>query len=417
MTFKNTTPESVGMSSERLARIEPAMQTWVDRGTIAGASMMVARRNGIVYREEIGQMDKEAGIPMPDDAIFRIYSMTKPIICTALMTLYEEGRFQLFTPVAKFIPALGKLKVLGQTPFGITAEQDLLSPITIGDLMKHTAGFSYDPADDSLVAKYYRQAQLVYDSGRTLEQFVQTLAQFPLAHQPGTKWHYSVSIDVAAHLIEILTDRPLGDALQERIFAPLGMVDTGFFVPEHKLSRCVAMYGAGDIAGHHMTGGKLFKAEKKGIWERIEVNDSYPVAHPETFARGGHGLFSTIEDYMRFGLMLLGNGVWEGVRILGRKTAELMHVNHLPNALLPFEDAGKTFDGYGFGLGSRTMMDTGLAGIPGSPGEFGWAGAASTYYWVDPVEQLVGVFMTQYQGMEEPDKDFRVLAYQAIVDQ
>nr|VFJ52029.1 MAG: CubicO group peptidase, beta-lactamase class C family [Candidatus Kentron sp. FW]VFJ70547.1 MAG: CubicO group peptidase, beta-lactamase class C family [Candidatus Kentron sp. FW] len=417
MTLEITTPENVDMSSARLARIEPVMQAWIDNGTIAGASMMVARRNKIVYRKEIGQMDKEAGIPMADDAIFRIYSMTKPIVCTALMTLFEEGRFQLITPVAKFIPALGKLKVLGRSPFGITAEENLRSPITVGDLLKHTAGFSYDPADDSLVAEYYRQAQLVHDAGRTLEQFVETLARFPLAFQPGTKWHYSVSIDVAAHLIEVLTDRPLGDALRERIFVPLGMADTGFSVAEDKFSRCAAMYGAGDIAGRDMTGNKLFKAGEEGVWRQLEeVNDSYPVARPETFARGGHGLFSTTRDYMRFALMLLNDGAWDGVRILGRKTTELMHTNHLPDALLPFEDAGKIYHGYGFGLGSRTMMDVGMVGIPGSVGEFGWAGAASTYYWVDPVEQLVGVFMTQYQGPEEPDKDFRTLTYQAISD-
>nr|VFJ64499.1 MAG: CubicO group peptidase, beta-lactamase class C family [Candidatus Kentron sp. FW] len=417
MTLEITTPENVGMSSARLARIEPIMQAWIDNGTIAGASMMVARKNKIAYRKEIGQMDKEASIPMADDAIFRIYSMTKPIVCTALMTLFEEGRFQLITPIARFIPALGKLKVLGPSPFGAIAEEDLQSPITVGNLLKHTAGFSYDPADDSLVAEYYRQAQLVHDAGRTLEQFVETLARFPLAFQPGTKWHYSVSIDVAAHLIEVLTDRPLGDALRERIFAPLGMVDTGFSVAEDKLPRCATMYGAGDITGHDMTGNKLFKASEEGVWKRQEgVNDSYPVARPETFARGGHGLFSTTRDYMRFALMLLNNGALNGTRILGRKTTELMHANHLPDALLPFEDAGKIHHGYGFGLGSRTMMDVGMAGIPGSVGEFGWSGAASTYYWVDPVEQLVGIFMTQYQGPEEPDKDFRTLTYQAISD-
>nr|VFK79325.1 MAG: CubicO group peptidase, beta-lactamase class C family [Candidatus Kentron sp. SD] len=416
MIVENTTsPESVGMSSERLARIEPAMQGWIHRGTITGASMIVARRNRIVYRGEIGQMDKEAGIPMSDDTIFRIYSMTKPIVCAALMTLYEEGYFQLTTPIAKFIPALGRLKVLRQEQSG-AREEALLSPITVGDLMKHTAGFTYDMEDDSKVAEGYRQARLTHDGGRTLEQYVDTLARFPLAHQPGSIWRYSVSIDVAAHLIQILTDHPLGDVLQARIFGPLGMEDTGFFVPENKLSRCAAMYGAADIAALDMTASKMLDATESGVWKRLDVNDSYPASRPDTFARGGHGLFSTTSDYMRFALMLLGNGALEGARILGRKTAQLMHVNHLPDELLPFEDAGITYDGYGFGLGSRTMMDVGAAGIPGSVGEFGWAGAASTYYWVDPAEALVGVFMTQYQGMKEPDKDFRVLAYQAISD-
>nr|VFK45179.1 MAG: CubicO group peptidase, beta-lactamase class C family [Candidatus Kentron sp. TC]VFK51575.1 MAG: CubicO group peptidase, beta-lactamase class C family [Candidatus Kentron sp. TC]VFK60988.1 MAG: CubicO group peptidase, beta-lactamase class C family [Candidatus Kentron sp. TC] len=416
MTLENTIPGNVGMSSERLACIKPAMRAWIDRGVIIGASMMVARHNKIVYRAEIGQMDKEAGAPMSGNAIFRIYSMTKPIICTALMTLYEEGRFQLMTPASKFIPALGGLKVLRQDPSGTAKEEDLLSPITVGDLMKHTAGFTYDMVDDSPVAELYREAQLVPNAGRTLEQFVDTLVRLPLAHHPGTGWHYGVSTDVAAHLIEILTDKPLGDVLQERIFGPLDMIDTGFFVPQDKLPRCAAMYGAGDIAGPGMTALKWLDATEKGVWGRLDVDSTYPAAHPETFARGGHGLFSTTRDYMRFALMLLGDGVLDGARILGRKTTELMHVNHLPDGLLPFQDMGFTFDGYGFGLGSRTMMDIGAAGIPGSVGEFGWGGAASTYYWVDPVEELVGVFMTQYQGMQEPDKDFRVLVYQAISD-
>nr|VFK21108.1 MAG: CubicO group peptidase, beta-lactamase class C family [Candidatus Kentron sp. LFY] len=416
MTLQHTTPENVGVSSERLARIGPAMQAWIDEGTIAGASMMVARRNRIVHGEEIGQMDKDGGVPMPMDAIFRIYSMTKPIVCTALMTFYEEGHFQLITPASKFIPSLGRPRVLRQDPSGTVKEEDLQSPITMGDLMKHTAGFTYDMVDDSKVAELYRQAQLIHNGSRTLEQFVDTLARLPLAHQPGTIWHYSVSIDVAAHIIEILADRPLGDVLRERIFEPLGMVDTGFFVPEAKLSRCATMYGVGDITGLDMTVSKMMAATERGAWGPLDVSHTYPVARPETFARGGHGLFSTTQDYMRFALMLIGNGALDGARILGRKTVELMHANHLPSELLPFEDAGVTFDGYGFGLGSRTMMDVGAAGIPGSIGEFGWAGAASTYYWVDPAEELVGVFMTQYQGMNEPEKAFRVLVYQAISD-
>nr|VFK27842.1 MAG: CubicO group peptidase, beta-lactamase class C family [Candidatus Kentron sp. MB]VFK31818.1 MAG: CubicO group peptidase, beta-lactamase class C family [Candidatus Kentron sp. MB]VFK75583.1 MAG: CubicO group peptidase, beta-lactamase class C family [Candidatus Kentron sp. MB] len=416
MTIETATPGSVGISSERLARIKPAMQTWIDSGTIVGASMMLARRNKIVYRAEMGEMDKEAGVPMPGNAIFRIYSMTKPIVCTALMTLYEEGRFQLITPVAEFIPALGKVKVLHKTRSGNMREEKPKSPITVGDLMKHTAGFTYDMLEDSPVAALYREAELTHDGRRSLEQFVQTLAGFPLAYHPGSMWHYGVSIDVAAYLTEVLADQPLEEVLRERIFSPLGMADTGFSVPAEKRARCAAMYGVGDVAGRHMTMSKMQTATENGTWGRLDVEDSYPMASSGTFARGGHGLFSTTRDYLRFALMLLGNGALDDARILGRKTAELMHVNHLPRELLPFENAGVVFDGYGFGLGSRTMMNVGAAGIPGSVGEFGWAGAASTYYWIDPVEELVGIFMTQYQGLKEPNKDFRVLAYQAIVE-
>ena len=416
MTIPSSTPQNVGMSSERLTRIRPGMQAWVDRGTIAGASMMVARRGEIVYFDQVGHMDRETGNAMRSDAIFRIYSMTKPIISTALMTLYEEGRFQLITPVARFIPALGQLKVLQQDASGATAEVDLLRPITMGDLMTHTAGFTYDFLEDSPVGELYRQAELLHNASRTLEQFVQELAGLPLAYQPGAKWHYSVSIDVAAYLIEAMTDRPLREFLQERIFTPLDMVDTDFYVPEGNLPRVAAMYGVADLGAPNMTLLKMFAAWEQGILDRIDPDDSYPVAQPETFARGGHGLFSTTQDYMRFALMLLNNGTLDGVRILGRKTLELMHANHIPAALLPWDVGGLPTYGYGFGLGSRTLMDVGAAGIPGTVAEFGWAGAASTYYWVDPDEEFVGVFMTQYQGVDEPDRDFRVLAYQAIVD-
>ena len=416
MTLPTAAPEKAGMSSALLARIRPAMQAWIGRGTIAGVSAMLARRGQIVYCEQIGKMDKESSVPMREDAIFRIYSMTKPIVCTALMTLYEEGRFQLNTPVAKFIPDLGGIKVLQQDAAGVATQVDLLRPITVRDLMTHTAGFTYDFLVDSPVGALYRQAELGRDAGRTLEQFVHELVRLPLAYQPGTRWHYSLGIDVAAHLIEILAERPLRQFLQERIFTPLGMVDTDFCVPEGKQAQLAAMYGYYDVVARNMTLPMMNAAWEAGHLERIDVGASYPVARPETFARGGHGLFSTTRDYMRFALMLLNDGTLDGARILGRKTLELMHANHLPHALLPWEVGGTITYGYGFGLGSRTLMDVGAAGIPGTVGEFGWAGAASTYYWVDPREEFAGVFMTQYQGMDEPQMDFRVLAYQAIVD-
>lgn len=416
MGMQITNPENVGMSSERLGRIRPVMQRWIDQGIIAGVSMMVARRNQIVYAEQVGMADRENEVAMPDDALFRIFSMTKPIICTALMTLYEEGRFQLYTPVANFIPAFGKVKILRQGAAGRSVQEDQVRPMTVGDLMKHTSGLTYDFLVDSPVSALYRQAALAHDARRTLAEFVQTLAQFPLAYQPGSRWHYSLSIDVAAYLLELLADKPLRDVLQERIFAPLGMVDTDFCVPESKRSRLAAMYGVGDLVARHMTRPQMMSNWEAGLRQRLDVEETYPADHTGAFARGGHGLFSTTADYMRFALMLLNQGTLDGERILGRKTADLMHVNHIPPAQLPLEVGGMPIGGYGFGLGSRTLMDVGAAGTPGSIGEFGWSGAASTYYWVDPAEELAGVFMTQYQGADEPDKDFRVLTYQAIAD-
>jgi CubicO group peptidase (beta-lactamase class C family) len=411
MSDTAASPESVGISSDRLARIRPAMQRWIDRGTIAGASMMIARRGTIVYAEQVGRMSKETDEALRSDAIFRIYSMTKPIVCTALMTLYEEGRFQLITPLATFIPAFANVKVLQQDK-----EVAPQRPITIGDLMTHLGGFTYDFLIDSPVGELYRQHELMHNAQRTLQQFVDELARLPLAYHPGTKWHYSVSIDVAAHVIEIIADQPLRHFLRERIFDPLGMVDTDFYVPPEKRHRLAAMYGVGDLGARGMTILQMFFNWQQGILERIDPQESYPVDQPETFARGGHGLFSTVQDYMRFALMLLNGGTLDGTRILGRKTLELMHANHIPPALLPWDIAGIAYPGYGFGLGSRVLMDVGLAGMPGTAGEFGWAGAATTYYWVDPAESFAGVFMTQYQGLDEPQRDFRALAYQAIVD-
>ncbi|ABQ90857.1 serine hydrolase domain-containing protein [Roseiflexus sp. RS-1] len=411
MSDTAASPESVGISSDRLARIRPAMQRWIDRGTIAGASMMIARRGTIVYAEQVGRMSKETDEALRSDAIFRIYSMTKPIVCTALMTLYEEGRFQLITPLATFIPAFANVKVLQQDK-----EVAPQRPITIGDLMTHLGGFTYDFLIDSPVGELYRQHELMHNAQRTLQQFVDELARLPLAYHPGTKWHYSVSIDVAAHVIEIIADQPLRHFLRERIFDPLGMVDTDFYVPPEKRHRLAAMYGVGDLGARGMTILQMFFNWQQGILERIDPQESYPVDQPETFARGGHGLFSTVQDYMRFALMLLNGGTLDGTRILGRKTLELMHANHIPPALLPWDIAGIAYPGYGFGLGSRVLMDVGLSGMPGTAGEFGWAGAATTYYWVDPAESFAGVFMTQYQGLDEPQRDFRALAYQAIVD-
>jgi len=411
MSDTAASPESVGISSDRLARIRPAMQRWIDRGTIAGASMMIARRGTIVYAEQVGRMSKETDEALRSDAIFRIYSMTKPIVCTALMTLYEEGRFQLITPLATFIPAFANVKVLQQDK-----EVAPQRPITIGDLMTHLGGFTYDFLIDSPVGELYRQHELMHNAKRTLQQFVDELARLPLAYHPGTKWHYSVSIDVAAHVIEIIANQPLRHFLRERIFDPLGMVDTDFYVPPEKRHRLAAMYGVGDLGARGMTILQMFFNWQQGILERIDPQESYPVDQPETFARGGHGLFSTVQDYMRFALMLLNGGTLDGTRILGRKTLELMHANHIPPALLPWDIAGIAYPGYGFGLGSRVLMDVGLSGMPGTVGEFGWAGAATTYYWVDPAESFAGVFMTQYQGLDEPQRDFRALAYQAIVD-
>jgi CubicO group peptidase (beta-lactamase class C family) len=293
-------------------------------------------------------------------------------------------------------------------------EVELARPITIRDLLTHTAGLTYDFLDDSPVGALYRQARLAADPDRSLEAMIAELARLPLAYQPGARWHYSLAIDVVAHLVEVLSGRPLQDVLQERLFAPLGMADTGFSVRPDRRDRVAAMYGRPDITTNSFR--SIFAAWQAGVDERLDVEATYPTANTSTFARGGHGLFSTTADYMRFAQMLLNRGELEGARILAPKTCDLMHMNHLPAALRPFAIDVLPYGGYGFGLGSRVLMDVAESALPGSVGEFGWAGAATTHYWVDPQEALVGVVMAQSMLSFDPlPTDFRILAYQAMV--
>ena len=349
---------------------------------------------------------------MTADTIFRLYSMTKPVVCVALMTLLEEARFTLIDPVAKYIPAFGRVKVREADGSLV----DPVRPITVRDLMTHMSGLSYHFVEDSPLRKMYGEAKL-FDAQCSLEAGIEDLASFPLAFQPGSRWRYSVGIDVAARVIEVISGRPLGAFLRERLFEPLGMVDTAFGVPPEKRNRLAAMYGRPDLIGPDMTVSSELEAWAKGVNDRLDVSRSYPVDSPDVFMRGGVGLFSTIGDYFRFAQMLANGGELEATRVLGRKTLELMHLNYVPAALLPLEIGGLPLPGYGFGLGSRLLMDVAQSGAPGSAGEFGWSGAAKTTYWVDPKEDLVGLFFTQsMMSYDLPEFDLRALAYQAIED-
>ncbi|HLX98507.1 MAG TPA: serine hydrolase domain-containing protein [Roseiarcus sp.] len=404
--------EAVGMSAKRLERIGPVMQAYVDRGVYAGIVTLIARRGRVVHAGQFGWRDREAGSAMTADAIFRLYSMTKPIVCVALMTLLEEGRFRLIDPVARYIPSFGAVKVMDADGRLI----DPVRPMMVRDLMTHMSGLSYHFVEESALGKMYQGGKLL-DAQCPLEAAIDDLARLPLAFQPGTRWRYSVGIDVAARLIEVISGRPLGAFLRERLFDPLGMTDTGFGVPPEKRNRLAAMYGRPDVIAPGPTMASEFAAWMKGVNDRLDVAKSYPVDKPDVFMRGGHGLFSTTGDYFRFAQMLANGGELEGKRILGRKTLELMHANHVPPALLPLEIGGLPLPGYGFGLGSRVLMDAAQSGAPGSAGEFGWSGAAKTNYWVDPKEQMVGLFMTQsMMSFDLPELDLRALAYQAIED-
>ena len=412
-TDTSSAPEQVGMSSSRLERIGPIMQSFVDDRGVVGISTLVSRRGEIVHRGQFGHQDREAGVAMAADTIFRIYSMTKPIISTALMMLYEEGAFQLEEPVAAYLPAFGATKV--QEADGSLVDQ--ARPMEIRELLMHTSGLTYDFMIDNPVAAQYRDARIMNDATRTLEAVIDEVAALPLAFQPGARWHYSVGIDVAARLIEVLAGEPLGQVLAERLFEPLGMVDTGFGVAPDQLHRLSAMYGLPDLIGPGYDGNQLVEAALSGFNERIDVDATYPTDTPEVFQRGGLGLFSTADDYLRFALLLANGGELDGQRLLGRTTLDLMHRNHLTPDQFPVEVMGQPFGGMGFGLGSRVLLDVAGNRGPGSDGEFGWAGAAKTYYWVDPAEELVGVFMSQYMtGIQSPERYFRSLVHQAIID-
>ncbi len=403
---------AAGMSARRLERVAPCMQGYVDRGIYAGVSTLIARRGHIVHAAQFGALDREAGTPMPADAIFRLYSMTKPIVCTALMTFLEEGRIRLIDPVAAYLPAFGRVKVLGDDGALVPP----VRPVLIADLMAHTSGLTYHFLEDTPVGRLYEETDF-FDPLTTLKKGIDDLAELPLAFQPGSRWHYSVGIDVAARILEIVSGKPLGRVLSERLFEPLGMADTAFEVPPAKRSRLAALYGRPDIGLPQTKAREALEAWGRGVNERLDVAATYPVDAPETFVRGGWGLFGTILDYYRFAQMLLNGGKLDGTRVIGRKTLALMHANRIPAALMPLEIGGLPLPGYGFGLGSRVAMDAALTGGLTSVGEFGWGGAAKTYYWVDPQEELIGLFMTQsMSSYDAPELDLRSLAYQAIED-
>lgn len=403
-------PESVGLSSGRLDRIRPVMNRHVAEKRIPGAAGLIARQGKIAYQEAFGMADVEAGRPMRMDTIHRIYSMTKPITSVALMMLFEEGKFQLNDPVAKYLPEFAKMQVAveekdPQTGKPVMKTVPARRPITVRDLLRHTAGLTYGVFGDTVVDREYRKARIL--SQLNLADFVRDLAAIPLQYEPGTRWHYSVSVDVQGRLIEVLSGMPFDRFLQERIFTPLEMNDTAFVVPAGKKDRFARLYTI-------TKEGKL--AASPTCSSRQECFDAFPNAVPDFLSSmgmlsGGGGLTSTAYDYLNFCQMLLDQGVYKGKRLLGRKTVQLMSSDHLGS--IPGMGPGT-----GFGLGFAVSKAPGEAGVMGSPGEFNWGGAAGTKFWIDPQEQLIGIFMIQilpHNGLEY-GSEFRVMTYQAISD-
>jgi len=380
------------------------MQRYVDDRRLAGVVTLLARRGRVCHFEKHGVLDLESNRPMELDTIFRIYSMTKPITSVAVMSLYEQGHFQLDDPVARFIPELGGLKVctgMGPTEVMLVDQE---RPITIRHLLTHTSGLSYGMLADTPVDAMYRDSALPYDRGSNLEEMVGKLGAIPLVYQPGTGWRYSVATDVLGYLVEVLSGQPFDRFLRESIFEPLEMADTGFHVAEGKGHRLAAVYGLSDQGGI------------RGLAASEMMLD--PFDRPAGLFAGGAGLVSTAPDYLKFCRMLLNGGELDGVRILGRKTVELMTRNHLPERLLPIAVGDEPIHGSGFGLGFAVVMDVAASGILGSEGLYRWGGAAGTRFWIDPEEDLIAILMIQFMpGSHYPIGDeFRVLTYQALVD-
>jgi CubicO group peptidase (beta-lactamase class C family) len=388
-----------GLSAERLARIAPVMSRFIADGKFPGISVTVARNGRIAYQQEFGFADLEAKRPLKNDAIYRVYSMTKPVTGVAVMMLLEEGRFTLDDPVSKFIPCFKDVQVAGaDTPAGMT----LVRPdrdITIRDLMRHTSGLSYAGTTPALNKLY--QARNLFDPDTTLEQMVEKTCSIPLCFQPGTKWEYGVSIDILGRLVEVVSGEPLDQFMQKRIFGPLKMVDTGFFVPDEKLSRLAANYT------YDVQKGLTAIPPERSV-ERYRQGRNKLLS-------GGGGLVSTASDYLRFATMLARGGELDGVRLLGPRTVALMSTDHLPDGVAPSWWGGKN-GGNGYGLTMSVTTDVARTTGYGSVGDYGWDGAASTFFRVDPKERLIVLVMTQRMPTDlEIQVKTKALVYQALI--
>ena len=399
------TPESVGMSSQRLARIAAALKEDIDKGRMPGAVIAVARKGRVVYYEAFGFLDRAKGTPMPKDAIFSIASMTKPVVAAAALSFAEENRILVHEPVGTYLPALKNMSVVKFSRDGSGGEVIDREPArrqpTIQDLMRHTAGFTYGTQGTTALHKAYPGGSGNVAASMTGAEFIAALAKLPLHYQPGTTWDYSYGLDILGLAIEEVAKQPLGRVLQDRFFGPLGMTDTAFTVTKEKAGRIARALPVDPVTG-----------QPQSIRDQTQ---------PWTFECGGGCLTSTALDYLRFVQMLLNGGSLDDTRVLGRKTVEYMTADHLGPGVnveklhnFPVEH----IDGYGFGLGVAVRRVPGVAGIMGSPGDFRWSGAQGTLFWVDPKEELAVVYMAQTPGAIRAHyrQVIATLVQQAIVD-
>ncbi len=388
-------------SDEGSARIDQLMRDYVSSGKSAGMLTLVYHQGEVAHLSCHGYADIESARPLQTDSIFRIYSMTKPITSVALMTLMEQGRFELDDAAKRWIPALGKLEVEHQGA--------IESDITMRQLLTHTAGFSYgfEPEQysiDKLYARIWRQRL----QDQRMEQLIPQLLELPLMYQPGSRWRYSIATDICGYLVELMSDMPLADFLQQTIFEPLGLTDTAFEVSADKIERFATLYG-------YTEDDPLAQLERNESSPFISAISGIPVR----LHSGGGGLTSTAADYLRFARMMLNRGELDGRRILKPETVALMTRNHLPAELLPIAFNGVArgpYKGYGFGLGYCVTIDPADTAAAGSLGDFGWGGMADTYCWVDPQQQLIGILMQQYlPSMHHAGRqEFRDCVYQAL---
>jgi len=405
MEFELTKPQKAGFSAKRLLRINELVKGYIDRGELPGILTLISRHGKIIHLEKFGWMDVEAKKPLEFDTIFRIASMTKPITSVAAMMLYERGHFNLNTSVWKFLPDFRHTKVyLRETESGVETVE-LTQDITMRHLFTHTSGLSYGFNPEDPIDKIYQQAgKELQEEGLPLtnKTLYAGLARMPLAFQPGTKWRYGFNIEILGHIIEVISGLSLDEYLRKRIFEPLEMVDTGFYVPPEKLDRVPCVYG---------------HPKDPSLLEKLDIDVE---TVPPTYLPGGTGLVSTLADYSNFARMLVNGGEFNGKRLLSPHTVALFSLNHAPIQSLPygFSENDLYHAGYGYSLGTRVLMDVSKTGMAGSVGEFGWDGAFSTYFWIDPSEDLYGILMTQHSpnAYYPIHQQFKMLTYQALVE-
>lgn len=401
-------PAEVGLDAGRLARIDRHFDRYVQDGRLPGWQLVLSRAGKVVHLASSGRRDVEAGLPVEVDTLWRIYSMTKPVTSVAAMMLWEEGAFELKDPVSRFIPAFAGARVFRGGTALKPVTDPVVEPVRMWHLLTHTAGLTYGFHHAHPVDAMYREAGFEWGTppGLDLAACCDAWAALPLLFQPGSEWNYSVATDVLGRVVEVLSGRPLDAFLSERIFAPLGMTDTAFSVEAPDAGRLAALYSPDPATG---------------LATRNDAMGSHAL-RPPAACSGGGGLVSTAADYHRFAQMLLGDGELGGVRLLGSRTLRFMASNHLPGGA-DLEAFGRplfaetTFDGVGFGLGFSVVLDPVAGRFPSSPGEFAWGGAASTAFWVDPVEQLTALFFTQLlpSSTYPIRSQLRQLVYQAVV--